>query len=114
VVRRPNIHLDIDMLNDDPELPGPEYVDFAGYNTTIANAMGGQASSNTGRVLAELANERFCKPRPTEVSGTLDALRKAFVDRTLEVGMHVASKAPLLTDFAKATPSSLPGRIPRS
>jgi hypothetical protein len=36
---------------------------------------GGQASTNADRVFAELAHERFCRLRPTAVSGPLDALR---------------------------------------
>jgi hypothetical protein len=46
---------------------------------------GGQMSSDTDRVFAELAHERFYRPRPTAVSGPLDELRQAFVDKTLEV-----------------------------
>jgi hypothetical protein len=43
---------------------------------------GGQTSIDADRVFAELAHERFCRPRPTAVSGPLDALRQAFVDRS--------------------------------
>jgi hypothetical protein len=43
----------------------------------------GQASSDADRVFAELAHERFYRPRPTAVSGPQDELRQAFVDRTL-------------------------------
>ena len=56
-----------------------------------------------GPVFAELAYERFCRPRPTTVSGPLDALRQAFVDRTLEVSMHAANKAAAGAAFAKIT-----------
>jgi hypothetical protein len=65
---------------------------------------GGQASTDADRAFAELAHERFCRPRPTAVSGTLDALRQAFVDRTLEVSLHAASKAKAGAAFAKITP----------
>jgi hypothetical protein len=36
---------------------------------------GGQTSSDSDRVFAELAHERFCRPRPTVVSGPVDELR---------------------------------------
>jgi hypothetical protein len=68
----------------------------------------GQASTHTDRVLAELAHERFCRPRPTAVSGPLDSLRQAFVDRTLEVSLHATSKAALGAAFAKVTLSRPP------
>jgi hypothetical protein len=54
-------------------------------------------------VFAELAHERFYRPRPTAVSGPLDALRQAFVDRTLEVNLHAANKAAAGAAFAKIT-----------
>jgi hypothetical protein len=60
-------------------------------------------------VFAELAHERFCRPRPIVVSGPLDELRQAFVDRTLEVSSHAASKAAARAAFAKATPDKPPG-----
>jgi hypothetical protein len=63
----------------------------------------GQASSYTDRVFAELAHGRFYRPRPTAVSGPLDALRQAFIDRTLEVSFHAASKAAAGAPFAKVT-----------
>jgi hypothetical protein len=65
---------------------------------------GGQTSTNADRVFAELAHERFCRPRPTAIFGPLDALRQAFVDRTLEVSLHAASKAAAGAAFAKVTP----------
>jgi hypothetical protein len=71
---------------------------------------GGQTSSDSDRVFAELANERFCRPRPAVVSGPLDELRQAFVDRTLEVNLHAAGKVAVGTDFAKATPDIPPGQ----
>jgi hypothetical protein len=55
-------------------------------------------------VFTELAHKRFCRPRPTAVSGPLDELRKAFVDITLEVSMHAANKAAVGAAFAKAMP----------
>jgi hypothetical protein len=55
---------------------------------------GGHASTDADRVFAELAHERFCRPRPTAVSGPLDALRQAFVDRTLEVSLLLNSELP--------------------
>jgi hypothetical protein len=54
---------------------------------------GGQTSSDLDRVFAELAHEHFCRLRPTAVSGPLDELRQAFVDKTLEVSLHTAKKA---------------------
>jgi hypothetical protein len=65
---------------------------------------GGQASTDADRVFAELAHERVCRPRPTAVSGPLDALRQAFVDRTLEVSLHAASKAAAGAAFPNITP----------
>jgi hypothetical protein len=62
---------------------------------------GEQASTDADRVFAELAHERFCRPRPTAVSGPLDALRQAFVDRTLEVILHAANKVAAGAAFAK-------------
>jgi hypothetical protein len=70
---------------------------------------GGQMSSDSDRVFAELAHDRFCRPRPTAVSGPLDELRQAFVDRTFEVNLHAASKAAARVAFAKATPDKPPG-----
>jgi hypothetical protein len=64
--------------------------------------------SNSDRVVAELANERFCPPRPTAVSGPLNELRQAFVDRTLEVSMHAAGKAITGGAYAKTTPDKPP------
>jgi hypothetical protein len=65
---------------------------------------GGQASTDADRVFAELAHERFCRPRSTAVSGPLDALRQAFIDRKLEVSLHAVSKAAAGAAFAKITP----------
>jgi hypothetical protein len=39
----------------------------------------------------------------------LDALRQAFVDRTLEVSLHAASKAAAGAAFAKITQDKPPG-----
>jgi hypothetical protein len=71
---------------------------------------GRQASSDSDRVLAEFAHEGCCRPRPTAVSGPLDELRQAFVDRTLEVSLHAANKAAAGATFAKATPDKPPGQ----
>jgi hypothetical protein len=60
-------------------------------------------------VFAELAHERFCRPRPTAVSSTLGELRQAFVDRTLEVNSHAARKAVAGAAFARVTPDKPPG-----
>jgi hypothetical protein len=70
---------------------------------------GGQTSTDADRVFAELAHERFCRPRPTAVSGPLDAPRQAFGDRTLEVSLHAASKAAAGAAFAKVTPAKPTG-----
>jgi hypothetical protein len=69
---------------------------------------GGQTRSDSDRMFGELALERFCRPRPTAVSVPLDELRQAFVDKTLEVSMHAASKAIGRAAFAKKTPSKPP------
>jgi hypothetical protein len=39
----------------------------------------------------------------------VDALRQAFVDRTLEVSLHAANKAAACAAFAKVTQYKLPG-----
>jgi hypothetical protein len=69
---------------------------------------GGQTSSDSDRVFAELAHEHFCRPRPTAVSSALDELRQALVDMTLEVSLHAASKAAAGAAFARATPDKPP------
>jgi hypothetical protein len=61
-------------------------------------------------VFAELAHERFCRPRPTVVSNALDELRQALVDRTLEVSLHAASQAAAKAAFAIVTPDKPPGQ----
>jgi hypothetical protein len=71
---------------------------------------GGQTSSDSDRVFAELAHEHFCRPRPTAISSALDELRQAFVDRALKVSLHAASKAAVGAAFARATPDKPPGR----
>jgi hypothetical protein len=70
---------------------------------------GRQTSTYADRVFAELAHERSCRPRPTAVSGPLDALRQAFVDRTLQVSLHTASKVVAGATFAKITLDKPPG-----
>jgi hypothetical protein len=54
---------------------------------------GGQTSINSDRVFVELAHERYCRPRPTAVSGPLDALCQVFADLELEVSLHAARNA---------------------
>jgi hypothetical protein len=63
----------------------------------------GQTSSDSDRFFAELAHERFCRSRHAAVSGPLDDLRQAFVDKRLEISMHAANKAGDGAAFAKAT-----------
>jgi hypothetical protein len=70
---------------------------------------GGHASTDANHVFAKLAHERFCRPRPTAVSGPLDVLRQAFVDRTLEVSLHAANKVAAGAAFAKITPDKPAG-----
>jgi hypothetical protein len=74
---------------------------------------GGQTSSDSDRVFAELAHERFCRPRPTAVSSPLDEIRQAFVNRTLEVSLHAAIKEADGATFAKATQTCHPDTTPR-
>jgi hypothetical protein len=64
----------------------------------------GQTSTDADRVFAELAHERFGRPCPTSVSCPPDALRQAFVDRTLEVSLHAAIKAAAGAAFANISP----------
>jgi hypothetical protein len=49
-------------------------------------------------VFVELAYDRFCMPRPIAVFGTM---AKRFVDRTLEVKLHAASKVATTSTFSK-------------
>jgi hypothetical protein len=111
----------LDSLSHGPPLPAEQAAPIAliraGHRTHTATeeaartllgflrlTKGGQTSTNADRVFAELAHERFCRPRPTAVSGPLDALRQAFVDRALEVSLHASSKAAAGAAFAKITP----------
>jgi hypothetical protein len=71
---------------------------------------GGQTSSNSDCVFAELTHERFDRPRPTAVSWTIYAKRSSTNDITLEVSMHAASKGANGVAFAKATPNKPPGQ----
>jgi hypothetical protein len=71
---------------------------------------GGQTSSDSDRVFAELAHKRFCHPHPTAVSRPLDELRQAFVDIKLEVSLHVANKRAVGAALAKATRDRPPGQ----
>jgi hypothetical protein len=64
-------------------------------------------------IFGELAHERFFRPRPTAVSGSLDALRQAFVDRALEVSRHAASKAAASATFAKSPVACHHAQTPR-
>jgi hypothetical protein len=74
----------------------------------------GQANTYADHVFAELAHERFCRPRTTPVSGPLDALRQAFVDRTLVVSLHAANKVVGGAAFAKITPDKPQGADART
>jgi hypothetical protein len=60
-------------------------------------AEGGQAITDTDRVLRKLAHERFCKPRFAAVSGTLDVLRHAFTERHSTSAYMLPSRPPLAT-----------------
>jgi hypothetical protein len=53
-----------------------------------------------GHVFAELAHERFRRPRSIVVFDPMDTLRQAFVDRMLEVSLHAAYKAAVGAAFA--------------
>jgi hypothetical protein len=117
----------LDALSTGPPIPAEQAAAVAliraGHRTHIATeeaartrqgflrlTKGGQTSSDSDRVLAELAHERFCRPRPTAVSSALDDLRQAFVDMTLEVSLHAASKEAARAAFARATPDKPPGQ----
>jgi hypothetical protein len=69
---------------------------------------GGQASTDSDRIFAELAHERFCRPYPTAVSASLEALRQGLADRTLEVILHTAIKDGDLETFTIITPDRPP------
>jgi hypothetical protein len=79
----------------------------------LRRTKGGQASTYAIQAFAELAHERFCRPRPTAVSGPPDALRQALIDRTREVSLYAASKAAAGAAFAKITRTSRPAQTPR-
>jgi hypothetical protein len=70
---------------------------------------GGQASTDTDPVFFESVHKRFCRPRHIAVSRPLDALLQAIADRTPEVSLHAASKAPTGWVFAEITPAQPPG-----
>jgi hypothetical protein len=61
-----------------------------------------------------MAHDRLRKPRPAVVSGTLDALRHAFTEKTLGISLHAASKAASDAAFAKITSDRPGGSILRS
>eukprot|EP00873_Tetraselmis_striata_P027140 jgi/Tetstr1/447404/TSEL_034840.t1 len=66
-------------------------------------AKNGPKATEADRGFAELAYAKFCTPRRIAVSGQLDQLRRAFDDKTLDISLSAAGKAPAAAAFAKAT-----------
>eukprot|EP00873_Tetraselmis_striata_P016107 jgi/Tetstr1/436371/TSEL_025204.t1 len=67
-------------------------------------AKNGPTATEADRIFAELAHAKFCIPRRIAMPGQLDQLRRAFDDKTLEISLSAAGKAPAAAVFAKATP----------
>jgi hypothetical protein len=70
----------------------------------IRHAKGGGETSDSDRVTAELAYERFLKPRPDVASSKYDYLHRAFIDKTLECSLVARAKAAAGATFASKTP----------
>eukprot|EP00873_Tetraselmis_striata_P015721 jgi/Tetstr1/435985/TSEL_024866.t1 len=71
---------------------------------TVKLAKNGPTATEADRVFAELAHAKFCIPRRIAMPGQLDQLHRAFDDKTLEISLSAAGKAPAAAVFAKATP----------
>jgi hypothetical protein len=67
----------------------------------IRHAKGGGGTSDSDRVIAELAYERFLKPRPDVASSEYDNLHRAFIDKTLECSLLASPKAAAGATFAR-------------
>ena len=76
----------------------------------IRHTKGGGETSDSDRVFAELAYERFLKPRPDVASSEYDNLHRAFIDKTLECSLLASAKAATGATFARKTPDRPPPR----
>jgi hypothetical protein len=73
----------------------------------IRHTKGGGETNDSDRVFAELAYERFLKPRPDVASSKYDNLHRAFIDKTLECSLLASAKAAAGATFARTTPHRL-------
>jgi hypothetical protein len=75
----------------------------------IRHTKGGGETSDLDRVFAELAYERFLKPRPYVTSSEYDNLQRAFIDKALECSSLLASaKAAAGATLAEDTRPTCP------
>eukprot|EP00873_Tetraselmis_striata_P024556 jgi/Tetstr1/444820/TSEL_032662.t1 len=65
---------------------------------------GGGETSETDRVFASLAYDRFLKPKAPVASSDCDALHRAFINKTHEVSLMARAKAAAGAAFAHVTP----------
>jgi hypothetical protein len=69
----------------------------------IRHTKGEGETSDSDRVSAKLAYERFLLPRP-DAASEYDNLHRAFIDKTLECSQLVSAKAAAGVTFARKTP----------
>jgi hypothetical protein len=70
----------------------------------IRHTKGGEETSDSDRVFAEVANQRFLKPQPDVASSKYDSLHRAFIDTTLECSLLTSAKGAVRATFARKTP----------
>jgi hypothetical protein len=70
----------------------------------IRHAEGRGETIDSDRVFAEVAYERFLKPRPDVASSKYDNLDRAFIDKTLECSLLASAKAAAGATFALKIP----------
>eukprot|EP00873_Tetraselmis_striata_P004664 jgi/Tetstr1/424928/TSEL_015421.t1 len=69
-----------------------------------AKLHGGGETSETDRVFASLAYDRFLKPKAPVASSNYDALHRAFINKTHEASLMARAKAVSGAAFAQVTP----------
>jgi hypothetical protein len=69
----------------------------------IRHTKGVGETSDSDRVFAELAYERFLKPRPNVSSSEYDNLHRVFIDKTLECSLLAIAKDAVGATFARKT-----------
>jgi hypothetical protein len=86
----------------------------------IRHTKGGRETSDSDRVFADLAYERFLKPRLDVASSEYENIYTAFIDKTLECFLLASAKAAAGVAFARKPPDRhapdrpTPNPIPRS